>query len=165
MAAQLNTANGEMRKWNEKACRGCPWNASCRQGQKMLGPPRRRAPGLRMTLTPAAPNTLRSVRFPCRVRKHVLGIPGASTAGPGSRYSSNSREAWDEALNEKTRRRSWETPPGIKHDPYSSRAARPPDFAQEDVQGGKNRKNKNGATARTTSRSRTTREQTTLSKY
>ena len=83
-------------------------------------------------------------------------------AGPGSRYSSNSREACDETLNERTRRPSWETPPGIKNDPYSSRAARPPDFAQEDVQGGKNRKNKNGATARTTSRSRTTREQTTL---
>ena len=115
-----------------------------------------------MTLTTAVLPGLRKVRVLCRVRKHVLSIPGASTAGPGSRYSSNSREAWDEALNEKTRRRSWETPPGIKHDPYSSRAARPPDFAQEDVQGGKNRKNKNGATARTTSRSRTTREQTTL---
>ena len=113
-----------------------------------------------MTLIPAVLPGLRSVRVLCRVRKHVLSIPGASTAGPGSRYSSNSREAWDEALNEKTRRRSWETPPGIKHDPYSSRAARPPDFAQEDVQAGKRRKNKNGATARTTSRSGTTQEQT-----
>ena len=115
-----------------------------------------------MTLIPAVVPGLRSVRFLRRVRKHVLSIPGAATAGPGSRYSSNSRDACDVALNEKARRPAWETPPRNKNDPYSSRAARPPDFAQEDVPTGNRGKNKNGATARTTSQRRTTQEQTTL---
>ena len=71
--------------------------------RKPEGAPGKHHAGLKMTLTPAVLPGLRSVRVLCRVRKHVLSIPGASTAGPGSRYSSYSREACDDALNEKAR--------------------------------------------------------------
>ena len=80
----------------------------------------------------------------------------------GSRYSDappfcSAVSAWYE-----TRLPSWERPPGLKNDPYSCGPACSPWCVPKAVRAEMKKKTQNGATARTTSRSRTTRFETTL---